>query len=285
MGQILAIGKAVNMLGLEFAAVLVGMREFGADVASAFNVVGGAVQVLWNTLTGTLRWLKLSFLEVQEASLALAERVTFGGMSEQFGRDRARVEAEIAALKKSVNEDGHDIFRGFERIGKGFGLIANAAEGGSGSAARMRSEVDRLASTPDVAVAVEARHLDEVRARFAALGVDIEGVPDDVLIKMTSFFDTAGVAKAKDAVETLPKSAEIAVKPFFDRESFLRAEVDWRRMASDHRLSALIEVGLDEDQAEAVYRQILEKKLDKTALVTMGLDPEAADALLRLPAG
>ncbi|MDY0164510.1 phage tail tape measure protein [Desulfobotulus sp.] len=215
-GQILAIGKAVNALGLEFAAVLVGMNEFGIAASSVFNVVGGAVQVLWNTLTGTLRWLKLSFLEVQEASLALAEMVTFGGMSEQFGRDRARVEAEIAALKKSINEDGHDIFRGFERIGRGFGLIAEEAEGGSGSTAKMRTEVEKLANAPVPEIRVSTEQMEAARADIMAMGLDVSNLSDDVIMEFLIHKDEASWSALKTALDGLPPIHKVSVKPEVD---------------------------------------------------------------------
>jgi hypothetical protein len=216
VGQILAIGKAVNALGLEFAAVLVGMNEFGIAVSSVFDVVGGAVQVLWNTLTGTLRWLKLSFLEVQEASLALAEMVTFGGMSEQFGRDRARVEAEIAALKKSVNEDGHDIFRGFERIGKGFGLIAEEAEGGSGSVGGMRQEMEKLASAPAPEIRVSTEQMESARAEIREMGLDVSSLSDDVIMEFLIHKDEASWAALKAAMAELPSEKTTRVTAMVD---------------------------------------------------------------------
>ena len=180
-GNILAAGKLVMDMSSQVVLALAAMHEWGVNAKDVFEVLGGSVKVVFNSLQVMFDAFVITFLEGLIRLNKAAELVTFGNLGEEVKATTKSLEAWRDAVGKDYEAQLKDIDGGLRMIGEGFGIVDKAATTSGNTMADFRKKLDDLAknsnTTVEIEITAKGKDAEEVMSRIEKRTEELEKNP------------------------------------------------------------------------------------------------------------
>jgi TP901 family phage tail tape measure protein len=222
-GQMLAWGKIVDTLGLEWAASLKLMQEAGVNVATGINIASDIITAAWNAVTIAVKSAALVAVEMAAVIAGALDTITFGQF-DFLGDATTKLEDFADRLRTSIQTDMKEFGVAVDDLTGGIFKFAEGAEAGNLSsgllgksiwelakeAREAKGDTDGLVSSIDGMpdnknVAVDLTGVGDARLILEAFGVDIDSIPEEKLTELAAATDNASISKVLADLGVIPE--------------------------------------------------------------------------------
>jgi TP901 family phage tail tape measure protein len=222
-GQMLAWGKIVDTLGLEWAASLKLMQEAGVNVATGINIASDIITAAWNAVTIAVKSAALVAVEMAAVIAGALDTITFGQF-DFLGDATTKLEDFADRLRTSIQTDMKEFGVAVDDLTGGIFKFAEGAEAGNLSsgllgksiwelakeAREAKGDTDGLVSSIDGMpdnknVAVDLTGVGDAKLILEAFGVDIDSIPEEKLTELAAATDNASISKVLADLGVIPE--------------------------------------------------------------------------------
>lgn len=220
-GNILAAGKLVMDMGSQLVLALAAMHEWGVNAKDIFEVLGGSVKIVFNSLQAMFDQFVIAFLEGLIKLNKVAELVTFGKLGEEVKAATASLKSWRDAVGQDYEAQLKDIDDGLRMVGEGFGVTEEAAKTAGESMADFRKKVEALSekNTIEMQVTAEGKDAIEVMGMVRADAEKLSEDPASIKVEVNPEYYSG----ALDLIAKFKSDADVTIETTANEESARKA--------------------------------------------------------------
>lgn len=251
IGNLLALGLAVETFGLKMAAAIAILSQVEKDWGFILDAMGATIKVFWNTLEIGVNGIKWLLTDLAISANELFDRMTLG-LLDVFQNNIAALEQIKENLDVAIDQDVGHAIDGWNNLAQAFGFAAGEAGG-----VRQEAEILSFAINDipeEVSIDFKAFGLEDAKELIESYGVSVADIPEELILNLVAAEDSESFAKAWDAIKAaVPAERDVAVGAQGDQQQ-IQGVSNSLDVAARPR-TATIDVETDTFKLEQMKRQ------------------------------